>query len=256
MAISEHFQIVAIFLCISYLQLISGALFAVYTIKKRGAIFWFSIFCLLCCSIHSTVKFILDNEVATLTAALISKLTLFLLYSLYVERLNSLGKHIRVRYDRLIKFMPIIVVLLQVAPAADFMLSSDGIFRWGKFGFVTTIVSFLLLLAETYCFFILRSKMLLMLELRHTLKTALIKQVRVAYIVTVIGDLSAIVITFIDPLLGITLTYFLISIKVVFVLDYFRHVILEMIQENDSGISLQIIEFRDTERPLEITVGK
>eukprot|EP00835_Amoeboradix_gromovi_P004655 NODE_375_length_9841_cov_0.151098.p3 type:complete len:270 gc:universal NODE_375_length_9841_cov_0.151098:8713-9522(+) len=232
---------------LSLIQLILGVIYSMNVMRKKGTIFWLCVSCLACCSLHILFMIIPDNGGLDCVSATISELTLFLLYSLYLERIKSLG-HVRVKYDSLIFFVPITVVTIHIGPSAAYILASLEPKYRELFRVLNCIVSLLLLFSESYCFAILIKKMTLMMELRNTLKKVLVKQIVTAYCITILGDVTIVVLNFYDPFFGVSLRYVMISFKVLFVIDYYRYVVAEMNRGSDSGMILQLLDEQHVEQ--------
>ena len=169
-------------------------------------------------------------------AALCGELANLTLYLLFAKRIESLGPP--VAYESLVWYIPYFMILILMIPTSTYIMTVfDQCYLLGhRWAFVGA--SIVTLLVEIYLLIILIKKVLFMLEYRPKIQHILITQSVVAFVTVALTEIVNMVLIILKypNYIVYNLDSIATSTRVLFIIDFYRYLVVDMTRVGDSGI--------------------
>ena len=196
-------------------------------------------------SVLMTICMSVPNQEAAFPAVIISEATFVFLYALYSKRIYSLGVHINVKYDGFVQYMPYAALIILMIPISVYLVIIYSPDLIPYYTISSVVGSVFLLLGEAYFYYVLYRKIHFMLDQRPKLKSTLLTQITVAYVFSLIGDFTSITLKFIIPVTDLYVRYLMVSVRILFVIDFYRYIVQDINKGFETGVSLIELEYKD-----------
>ncbi len=197
--------------------------------KKDCRIVWMMRIGIIC-PIFILGLLMIPNPIALFPAFILTFICYMVLYYLYWLRIKSLGQ-VQSGLERCVIYIPIGLIVCLLTPMAAYILTTINHSYYTFYNWSSTVIWVILLLAESFCFFILVRKLLFMLEFRVNLQKVLLLQTSACYLIACMGHVGIYLMKYYAPYAEVMLWAIMLELRVLFVVDFYRYLISELVGE-------------------------
>eukprot|EP00835_Amoeboradix_gromovi_P000465 NODE_16_length_41655_cov_0.272813.p16 type:complete len:243 gc:universal NODE_16_length_41655_cov_0.272813:4611-3883(-) len=205
-------------------------------LRKRAEIFWISFAGLISSTLAIfSISLSIYWQIASIPAVIFAEIAHLFVYLLYIRRISSLGRNIRVKFEGGIKVIPFLIVFILSFPLSVYVMFIYGVLnRYFIYVLVVSSICRIVSLAvEIYLFAVLVLKIKLMMELRSNLiKTLLIQSIS-SFAIIILGEATIIVLNYIIPIAGFYFRYILLKVRILLIVDFYRYIIRDLNRTHD-----------------------